>query len=52
MSVNIVLGLVIAAIVAAASAYIYKNRKKGGKCIGCPGSCTCAGECGGCCGDK
>ena len=54
---NLILALVIAAILALAVGYIYKAKKKGAKCIGCPsgGTCaahakTCSNECSGCCG--
>lgn len=39
--VNIVAALIVAALVGAAGRYIYKEKKKGTKCIGCP----MAGEC-------
>lgn len=51
---NIIIGIVILAIVALAVRYIYKAKKSGKKCIGCPdgGSCS-AGSCGcGCCSDE
>lgn len=41
---------VVAAIVIAACCYIYKARKSGVKCIGCPEGCHCSGGCGGNCG--
>ena len=39
---------IIAAIVGGAAFYIYKAKKSGKKCIGCPDSGTCSGNCGGC----
>lgn len=42
--VNIVAALVIVILVGSASIYIYKSKKSGKKCIGCPasdGKCTC-----------
>lgn len=42
--VNIVAALVIVILVGSASIYIYKSKKSGKKCIGCPASgeeCTC-----------
>ncbi len=41
---------VILAIVGAAGWYVYKAKKSGKKCIGCPdnGCCSCSGK--GCCG--
>ena len=48
--------VIVAAIVGLAVRYIWKAKKSGVKCIGCPdsGAC-CAGGCGGCscgCGEK
>lgn len=46
---DILVILVIAAILGAVILYICKARKKGIKCIGCPESKTCSGNCqGGC----
>ena len=39
--VDFVVILVIALIVGAASLYIYRAKKKGRGCIGCPDSATC-----------
>ena len=39
---------VILAIVGGAALYIYKAKKKGAKCIGCPDSKTCSGKCSSC----
>ena len=46
---------VILAIVGGAAFYIYKAKKSGAKCIGCPQAKTCGGNCGSCgwhCGHK
>jgi radical SAM protein with 4Fe4S-binding SPASM domain len=43
----IVVAVVILAIVAAAGLYIYKAKKNGKKCIGCPYAGSCSGGCGG-----
>ena len=45
---NLILILVIAAILGLALWYVIRNRKKGGKCIGCPsGGCEeCSRRCG------
>ncbi len=40
--------LVVAAILALAGLYVYKAKKSGQKCIGCPHSKTCSGNCCGC----
>ncbi len=40
--VDIILGLVILAILGAAITYIYRAKKSGVKCIGCPAAGNCA----------
>ena len=40
--VDIVIIAVIVLIVGAASFYIYRSKKSGKKCIGCPDSCSCS----------
>ena len=58
--VDIIIVIVIAAIVGASVYAIYRSKKSGKKCIGCPdsGSCAsggCSGHCSGCngaCGHK
>lgn len=42
---------IIVLIVGAAGFYVYRQKKKGVKCIGCPDSKTCNGNCGGCSGN-
>ena len=39
---------IIVAIVGGAAFYIYKAKKSGKKCIGCPDSSSCSGNCAGC----
>ena len=44
---------IILVILVSAAVYIYKAKKRGVKCIGCPEGCSCGkGEsgCSGCCG--
>ncbi len=41
---SFIVGLIIAAIVGAAVAYIIKEKKKGVRCIGCPSAGTCASK--------
>lgn len=54
--VNLITFLVIAAIVGGAGIYIYKEKKRGVKCIGCPWAETCgkqtacSGSCASCSG--
>ena len=46
---------VIAGIIALAGFAIYRSKKSGKKCIGCPDSGACSGNCSGCschCADK
>lgn len=51
--IDIVVIAVIVLIVGAASFYIYRAKKSGKKCIGCPDSCSCTanqkGKCSGGC---
>jgi len=52
---NIVIILVIGLIVGLAAGYVYRAKRRGAKCIGCPDAKTCSGNCGGCngcCGGK
>ena len=41
---DLILFVILAAIIAAASLFIYKEKKRGVKCIGCPAACNCAGK--------
>lgn len=46
---NLIIIAVVATIVGMASRYIYKSKKGGIKCIGCPEGCSCASKsCSGC----
>lgn len=47
MMADLIAGGIIAAIVLAAAFYVYKAKKSGKKCIGCPDS-GCSGCCSGC----
>lgn len=38
---NFIIGLIIIIILFFASAYIYKSKKRGDKCIGCPHHAMC-----------
>lgn len=44
---NLILIVIIGAIVGLASGYVYRAKKRGVKCVGCPYSGSCSG---GCCG--
>lgn len=47
---NFILIAVIAAIISLAALYIYRSKKKGQHCIGCPSGGCCQGGCAGCSG--
>lgn len=47
---DIIIIIIIAAIVLLAGGYIYKAKKNGKKCIGCPEGCSCGSKKSGCCG--
>ena len=38
---DIIVIVIVLVIVGLASLYIYKEKKKGKKCIGCPYACSC-----------
>ena len=40
---NIILGAILLAIVAAVSVYLYRAKKRGETCIGCPYAKQCGG---------
>lgn len=46
--IDYVIIAVILAIVGGAAFYIYKAKKSGKKCIGCPDSGKCSGNCSSC----
>jgi len=46
---NIILLAVLGLILGGAAGYVYKSRKKGVKCIGCPDGSKCSGQCSGYC---
>lgn len=41
---------IIAVILGLAIWYIYRSKKRGAKCIGCPDGAKCSGNCAGCSG--
>ena len=43
---NIIIIAVVLVIICLAGFYIYKAKKSGKKCIGCPDSGKCSGNCG------
>ena len=48
---NFVVIAIVALILGCSILYIRKEKKKGIKCIGCPDSATCSGNCAGCSGN-
>lgn len=45
---NLIVLALIGLIVGGAAGYIWKEKKIGVKCIGCPDGATCSGNCSGC----
>ncbi len=43
---DIIVILIVAVIIAAICFYLYRQKKNGVKCIGCPHSKECSGKCG------
>ncbi len=43
---NFIVIALLVLVVGAAVRYIYKEKKRGTKCIGCPHSKSCSGNCG------
>ena len=40
---------IVLLIVAGAGLYVYRAKKRGQKCVGCPDGGSCSGSCGGSC---
>ena len=51
---DIIIIAIVVVIVGLAAFYVYKAKKSGKKCIGCPDSGSCTHNCGSCggCGEK
>ena len=43
--IDLVIVLILGAIVGAAGGYVYRAKKRGAKCIGCPVAGGCSGKC-------
>lgn len=43
--IDLIVALIIAGILAMAGWYIWRSKKNGQKCIGCPDSKNCSGNC-------
>lgn len=48
---NVIAILLLVLILGGAVLYIYKAKKRGVKCIGCPDGASCSGHCAGCSGN-
>ena len=48
--VNLIAFAAVAAAVGLAAGYIYKEKKRGVRCVGCPDGGSCGGNCSGCTG--
>ena len=46
--VDYIIIIVIAAVLGLAGWFVYRSKKQGHKCIGCPDSSKCSGNCAGC----
>lgn len=42
---NCIILAVVAVILALSGRYLYRARKRGARCIGCPSGCSCKGTC-------
>lgn len=38
---NLIIVLILVAIIFFSASYVYKSKKSGKKCIGCPDGCSC-----------
>ena len=45
---DIIIIAVLVVIIGLAGLYVYKAKKSGKKCIGCPDGSSCSGSCGSC----
>lgn len=49
---DIIIIVILAVVLGLAAFYIYKQKKKGSKCIGCPYGCSCSSKNEGGCGSN
>ena len=45
---NLIILVVVAVIITLSGRYLCRAKKRGTRCIGCPGGCSCKGSHGGC----
>lgn len=50
--IDFIIVAIVALIAGLAGFYIYKEKKAGKTCVGCPYSGKCSGGCSGCCSKK
>ena len=50
-TIDIIIIAIVVVILGLVIRYIYKAKKQGVKCIGCPNGSKCSGSCGGKCGE-
>ena len=46
--IDFIILAVIGLILGGAAGFVWRSKKKGVKCIGCPGGPSCSGKCSGC----
>ena len=46
--INILIVVILLAVLGGAGVYIYRAKKRGAKCVGCPHAGSCGSQCG-CC---
>ena len=49
---DIIIVAILVVIVAAAAFYVYRAKKSGKKCVGCPDGCSCSSKSCDCCEPK
>ena len=47
---DLIIVAILAVVLGFAARYVYKAKKSGAKCIGCPDGSRCSGNCAGCSG--
>ena len=48
---TVIVIVILAAVLGGAGWYVYRSKKRGVKCIGCPDGAKCSGRCSGCSGN-
>lgn len=42
---NMIVGMFVVLMIAGAGGYLYREKKRGSSCIGCPSGGVCSGKC-------